>query len=272
MTTAVITGGTDGIGRALAETYLARGHTVVVIGRNEGKGLDLASRHKGAHFLRADLSLVSENTRVIGQIRERFDSLDLLVLGARFHQRCPVLTEDGFERCFSLFYLSRYLLSHGLYALLAAAPDATILNFGASWQISSVNWTDLQLLSSYNGIHAMGHAGHLNDLLAVDLTARFADLGVRNVVNHPGVVATSFAGEYDAATRQHVESIRSTAKPVGTAVAQILPYLDHPLTNLAFVYEGQRLPIQIGDRELADARRLALMTEHMLHGNPRRAS
>lgn len=36
--TAVVTGGTDGIGRALADTYLDRGHEVVAIGTSHEKG------------------------------------------------------------------------------------------------------------------------------------------------------------------------------------------------------------------------------------------
>ncbi|WP_218002944.1 SDR family NAD(P)-dependent oxidoreductase [Nocardia asiatica] len=38
MKTAVITGGTDGMGKALALTYLRRGDQVVVIGTDASKG------------------------------------------------------------------------------------------------------------------------------------------------------------------------------------------------------------------------------------------
>jgi NAD(P)-dependent dehydrogenase (short-subunit alcohol dehydrogenase family) len=37
MKTAMITGGTDGIGRALATALLEQGHTVLVVGRDETK-------------------------------------------------------------------------------------------------------------------------------------------------------------------------------------------------------------------------------------------
>ena len=41
---AVITGGTSGIGEATAELFVAEGARVVICGRSEGKGVDIAER------------------------------------------------------------------------------------------------------------------------------------------------------------------------------------------------------------------------------------
>ncbi|MEV0093788.1 SDR family NAD(P)-dependent oxidoreductase [Streptomyces sp. NPDC050738] len=63
--TTVVTGGTDGIGRALADTYLDRGHDVLVIGTNAAKGdalLEAAERRgadEQAHVLTAVRPLCS---------------------------------------------------------------------------------------------------------------------------------------------------------------------------------------------------------------------
>ncbi|MDQ0906047.1 NAD(P)-dependent dehydrogenase (short-subunit alcohol dehydrogenase family) [Streptomyces canus] len=65
--TAVVTGGTDGIGRALAESRLRRGDTVVIVGRDPDKGAAFLAhaRESGvadrASFIRADLSLLAGN-------------------------------------------------------------------------------------------------------------------------------------------------------------------------------------------------------------------
>ncbi|MEV0402029.1 SDR family NAD(P)-dependent oxidoreductase [Actinoallomurus sp. NPDC050550] len=65
MRTIVISGGTDGMGYALARTYLSRGDTVVILGRDPGKGEAFRAAVGGAGeravFLQADLSLVAEN-------------------------------------------------------------------------------------------------------------------------------------------------------------------------------------------------------------------
>ncbi|KAJ1569301.1 hypothetical protein HK405_006985 [Cladochytrium tenue] len=270
---AVVTGGTDGIGRALATTYLKRGHNVVVVGTDPTKGDSFlaASASSGrAHFLRADLSLVSENRRVIEWITERFTTLDVLILGARYHRSTRVETRDGLESNFALFYLSRHLLSHSLIPLLNRADHPVVLNFGGAGVTGPPRWTDLQLRRGYSGTGAMSHCAALCDLLGAHFTALHRDPPIHYVLNMPGVVATSFAGEYDAGTAAHVDTLRVSGKPVDVAVAQILPFLDSPATGLRAVVEGRAMLVDTPafDSEMASA--LHESTEKLLADLPAR--
>jgi NAD(P)-dependent dehydrogenase (short-subunit alcohol dehydrogenase family) len=267
MATAVITGGTDGIGRGLAEEYLRRGFEVLVIGRDERKGAAFTRTVERARFISADLSRVAENRRLVEWIFEHHPALDVLVLGARYHQPRRVLTADGLESNFALFYLSRFLLSHGLVGPLSRAEHPVVLNFGGSGQTGPARWNDLQLERGYHGVGAMGHAGHLNDLLGVDFVSTYASTGIRYVLNHPGVVATSFAGEYDHApvTKAQVDQLRVVGKSVATAVTQILPFLEPPAREpLTAVLEGRRVPLEPRSRYLDDAHRLHGLTVDLL--------
>ncbi len=274
MPVTVITGGTDGIGRALASTYLERGHDVVIIGTNAQKGnaflSSAAAADAGAraHFLPADLSLVAENRRVIEWITERFAAVDVLILGARFHRSTRVETADGLESNFALYYLSRYLLSHGLVRLLQRADHPVVLNFGGAGLTGTPRWNDLQLRQRYPGTGALGHSAALCDLLGVHFTALYPRPPIHYILNHPGVVSTSFAGEYDFATAAHVDGLRTSGKPVALAVAQILPFLDSTATGLSAVLEGQALPVDtpVFDPEAAAA--LHEITEKLLAGLP----
>ncbi|GAB3833595.1 SDR family NAD(P)-dependent oxidoreductase [Dactylosporangium cerinum] len=268
--TAVITGGTDGIGRALADVYLDRGHEVLIVGTSTVKGeaflRDAARAGAGdrARFLPADLSLVAENRRVIDRVVERYPAIDVLVLGARYHRSTRSETADGFESNFALFYLSRYLLSHGLADVLRRAGHPTVLNFGGAGQTGPVRWDDLQLRRDYPGTGALGHGGALCDLLGVHFTEVYGEL--HYVLNHPGAVATSFAGEYDPATAAAVDRLRTTGKPVSQAVAQILPFLDGPATGLTAVLEGRRVPTDTTAFDRRDAARLDELTKDLLAG------
>ncbi|MCK9903210.1 oxidoreductase [Parafrankia colletiae] len=265
MATAVITGGTDGIGRGLAEVYLRRGFEVLVVGRDRQKGRAFEAAGERARFVSADLSRVAENRRLADQISEQYPVLDVLVLGARFHRQTRALTADGFESNFALFYLSRFLLSHGLVGPLSRAESPVVLNFGGAGQTGPVRWDDLQLERGYHGVGAMGHAGRLNDLLGVDVVDTHADTGIRYVLNHPGVVATSFAGEYDPATATQIDQLKVIGKSVATAVAQILPFLEPPeQERLTAVLEGQRVPLEPESQYLDDARRLRSLTLDLL--------
>ncbi|MDT3441036.1 MULTISPECIES: SDR family NAD(P)-dependent oxidoreductase [unclassified Pseudofrankia] len=279
MRTIVITGGTDGIGRALAATLLRRGDRVVVVGRNADKGrayLDAARRDGAggrASFIQAELSLVSENEMVLARLRERFDALDVLVLGARHYRSVRRETTEGFEGNFALFYLSRFLLSHGLVDLLEKGANPAIVNIaGPGADLSVVRWDDLELRRGYHGGAALGQGGKLNDLLGVAFAGAYPDGRTRYVLVHPGVVSTSFSGAYDEATASQVEALKKVGKPVDESVRQILPPLDAPPPEpLSAFVEGRRISLDDGSFDRAAASRLDALT-HRLLARPRPSS
>jgi NAD(P)-dependent dehydrogenase (short-subunit alcohol dehydrogenase family) len=80
---AVISGGTSGIGARTAEVFVAEGASVVVGGRRELEGKELAGRlGSRARFVRADVAVESDVERLIAQTVEEFGQLDILVNNA----------------------------------------------------------------------------------------------------------------------------------------------------------------------------------------------
>ncbi|MFI0234557.1 SDR family NAD(P)-dependent oxidoreductase [Streptomyces sp. NPDC017086] len=273
MKTVVITGGNDGIGRGLVHARLERGDRVVVVGSNADKGQRfLAEAEKrgvgeGAHFVAADLSLVSESRRVVGQLTESFGALDALVLCARFFRSARAETAEGYESTFALEYLSRYVLSHGLTGVLEKSESPVIVNVsGPGVPKPPIRWDDPHFRAGYDGLTAQRHAGMANDLLGVAYAARNGSGRTRYVLVNPGSTATSFAGEYDPVTKYQVEAIRRMGKPVKQAVAPISEVIDAPPAEpLSAFVEGRR--IGVDDPQLFDheaAARLAEFTEQLL--------
>lgn len=123
-------------------------------------------------FIQADLSLVSENIRVVKAVSEQADALDALVLCAASLQPQPEYREtvEGTEFTFSLYYLSRYVLCHQLKTLLEKASKPIIVNVAAPGMKGPVFWEDLQMKQKYNGQQAQFHGSRLNDLLGVWFT------------------------------------------------------------------------------------------------------
>ena len=258
MKTIVISGGTDGMGRALALRYLNRGDTVVVLGRDARKGAAFRD------FIPADLALIAENTRVVEDITAAFPVVDALVLCARHFRSSRRETAEGFESTFALEYLSRFLLSHGLAASLARAEKPVIVNVsGPGVPKPEIRWNDVGLARGYDGVTAQMQAGRANDLLGVSFAAEHDTISY--VLVNPGAVATSFSGEYDAATAAHVERLKKFGKPVEKAIAPIVAVIDkppgEPLT--AFV-EGRRIGHDPTDFDPAAAARLAVLTQNLL--------
>lgn len=269
MKTIVVTGGSDGIGKAVALAHLRRGDTVIVLGRDPRKQAAFAEFGERARFMTADLSLVEENRRVVETILATAPAIDALVLCARHYRSARTLTTEGFEDTFALFYLSRFVLSHGLAVALDRATSPVIVNVaGPSHDLSLVHWDDLQLKHAYDANAAMFQGGKLNDLLGVAFAARRGTGAAGRtayVLIHPGATATSFAGDYDPAAAAHVERMKAFGKPPEAAVPPIAAVIDQPpLQPLSAFVEGRPLPVEHPSFDVADAERLHRLTESLL--------
>ncbi|QJI37067.1 SDR family NAD(P)-dependent oxidoreductase [Pseudomonas sp. ADAK13] len=78
----LITGGTSGIGLALAEAFLLQGADVVVCARSEESVLRFSQKHPGALALKADITCEPDRRAMLDTIASRFGRLDILVSNA----------------------------------------------------------------------------------------------------------------------------------------------------------------------------------------------
>lgn len=113
----LVTGATNGIGKATAQALAQMGTTVVIVGRNPAKCAAVVSEIKhvsgndAVEALIADLSIMAENRQVADQFKARYQQLHVLVNnpGGAFGKR--QVTSEGFEKTFALNHLSAELLS-----------------------------------------------------------------------------------------------------------------------------------------------------------------
>ncbi len=80
-TTVLVTGGSRGIGRGIAEAFLAMGAEVVICGRSEPERLPTASDNS-ASFIQADVRDANQVEALFEQIRSRLGRLDVLINNA----------------------------------------------------------------------------------------------------------------------------------------------------------------------------------------------
>ena len=78
---ALITGGSAGIGRSIAQVLTAAGARVAITGRDEGR-LQEAARALGAFPIRADVSKEADVERTYREVLAKFGDLDILVNNA----------------------------------------------------------------------------------------------------------------------------------------------------------------------------------------------
>ncbi|GAA2510871.1 SDR family NAD(P)-dependent oxidoreductase [Winogradskya humida] len=129
--TAVVTGGTAGIGLHTAIGLAEAGFAVTVVGRDKVRGAAALERlnaaGSAATFIAADLSSQDEVRGLAGTLRER-GGIDVLVnnVGGLYPRRR--VTGDGFEATFFLTHLSGYLLTELLLEDMVAAGRGRIVN------------------------------------------------------------------------------------------------------------------------------------------------
>ena len=130
----LITGASNGIGRAAALALARTGATVALAGRDE-KRVDATvamireqSDNDEVKGLLADLSNLTGMRQLANEFRRRYSRLDLLLnnAGAAFHERAE--TVDGIERTFALNHLAYYQLSRRLLDMLQRSAPARIVN------------------------------------------------------------------------------------------------------------------------------------------------
>ena len=118
---AVVTGGSRGIGRAIAEAFLAEGAKVVITGTNADKGaqaLHEIGRPDDVHFVQADSKVREDCERAIDESIAHFGKVDILVNnagGASNHAPVVDLTDEALDdalrwNLWSTFWSSRRAL------------------------------------------------------------------------------------------------------------------------------------------------------------------
>jgi NAD(P)-dependent dehydrogenase (short-subunit alcohol dehydrogenase family) len=194
---ALVTGGTDGIGRAVALQLARGGDRVLFVGRSTERGTQVLAALREAQpgvdhvFLPADLSLLSETARVAEEVVRHTDRLDAVVFCAGLLSYVPEWTAEGLERNFVLSYLSRYLLARRLLPMLTQAPSGRlVLVANAGMYGDSLNFDDLQYRQGKPGIQVAGRTQFANDLLATELAARLRGTWVEVTCVFPGVTDT----------------------------------------------------------------------------------
>ena len=99
MATALITGGTSGIGAEFARQFAAKGFDLVLVARNEARLEAMAAElyaASGIHVetITADLAVRSDVARIVARIEDTARPLEVLVNNAGFGLRAPLTSVD----------------------------------------------------------------------------------------------------------------------------------------------------------------------------------
>lgn len=134
---AVVTGGTQGLGAAIAALFVERGaHGVVICGRSKDKGIAKAAElsqaaHAQVHFVQADLSRVEDCRAVIDAADQHFGRIDTLINAAATTDRGTILdtSPELFDRMFATNVRAPFFLMQAAIEIMRRDnTEGTIVN------------------------------------------------------------------------------------------------------------------------------------------------
>lgn len=195
----LITGATNGIGKATALGLARLGATTVIVGRSRAKTEAVVreikdmTNHPQVDMLLADLSSLAEVRRVVDEFTQKYRQLHVLInnAGALFGQ--PQVSVDGYKMSLALNHLSPFLLTTLLLPVFTASAPARIVTVSLDTHtLRPLNLDDVQHETSYplGDWHAYGQSKLMNVLFTYALADRLRGSGVTANVLHPGAVAT----------------------------------------------------------------------------------
>ncbi|HET6664098.1 MAG TPA: SDR family NAD(P)-dependent oxidoreductase [Acidimicrobiales bacterium] len=192
----LVTGATDGLGRGVAERLAGAGATVLVHGRDDGRGAatirDIrdATGSERLRWYRADLASLADVRALADRVTAGEPRLDALVNNAGIGTTLPgdgarQVSADGYELRFQVNYLAHYLLTRLLLPLLERSAPARIINVSSAGQ-APIDFDDVMLERRYEGYLAYCRSKLAQIMFTIDLADELVGRGVTVNALHPG--------------------------------------------------------------------------------------
>jgi len=130
---ALVTGGTKGIGKAIALELMNFGAKVCIVARSEEEIQKLTKEYKNLIGIKADLSLEKEHSKVIDYVKENFGTLDILInnVGVNIRKKTTEYSKDEYDKIVNTNLTSTFELSKMAYPLLKKSETASIVNISS---------------------------------------------------------------------------------------------------------------------------------------------
>jgi NAD(P)-dependent dehydrogenase (short-subunit alcohol dehydrogenase family) len=217
--TALVTGSTSNIGRAIAVALAAEGAHVIVTGRDAERGGEVVDSIRAANgtadFVAADLDGSARASRELAAAATTAlgGQIDILVNNAGIFPAATTATTDEatFDRVYAVNVKAPFFLTAAIAPAMAERGDGAIVNLG-SW-IARLGIPISSLYSSTKGAL---------ETLTRAWAAEYGPSGVRVNAISPGVTRAAVPAEHDAAeTMMRGTPAGASGRPEAIAAAAV---------------------------------------------------
>lgn len=216
----LVTGATNGIGKATAHALASAGATLVIHGRDPVKTertqaeLKASSGNPDIHSLLADFASLTEVSTLAHDFKQQFGTLHTLINNAGLLTDHRQVSQDGFELTFAVNHLAPFLLTNLLLdTLVESAPAKIATNSSSAMGGGYIPFDDLNAENNFDGWSAYANSKLANFLFSNYLAMNLAGKRVTSNSFCPGLVDTDLlTGNRDFGPA-HVAHIRARMRP-----------------------------------------------------------
>ena len=196
--TAVIAGGTSGVGLSAARELVRFGCDIVLVARNEEKvrsvSMQLLEQHGGSvRYYLADFSDLDTVRAAADRICEHEPKIDILINSAGMHSTRRLYTRQGFELVFCVNHLAPFMLTHRLIPIMKRSAEARIIQVNSQGhRFGGLDPDDTDWKRRhYTGLRGYGASKTAQLLTVWEFADRLKGTSVTINAMHPGEVQSA---------------------------------------------------------------------------------
>ncbi|GAB4125497.1 MAG: SDR family oxidoreductase [Raineya sp.] len=214
----LLTGASAGIGKETALALAQKNNVLILPVRNIGKGEEVKKEilqknpQAQIHLYACDLASMQSIKTFAEQVKQDFDSIDVLINNAGLWQNKFETSADSIELTWAVNHLAPFLLTNLLLNLLKKAEMARIINVSSDLHQGEINWQDVEFKKNFNGLNAYKQSKLANILFTRSLAAKLKDTNITANALMPGFIATDIFRKMPAFVRWLIPLFAKTPK------------------------------------------------------------
>ena len=210
---AVITGGASGMGRATAELFALQGCKVVIAGRRETLGTQIANniKNNGADciFVSTDVSVSQDVQNLMQQTVDTFGKIDILFNNAGINNHAQTdpheEEEDFFDSVISINLKGAFLCIKYAAANMIQSNSGSIINNSSVLDFRAADNSSTSYHMSIGGM----------SMLTKKASLSYAKYNIRVNSIQPGAIATEMSGvNWDELSNEDISDSRKKIQPL----------------------------------------------------------